>query len=710
MNLFDFAAQEARKYGLDPELVQRQMRAESGGNTAAVSPKGARGPMQLIPATAASLGVDIDDPLDNIRGGVRYLAQQMRDFGSPELALAAYNAGPGNVRKYGGVPPFSETRNYVGKIMGGRSIPQDDSDIFGTPAAVGRASARQQDAVVLKADLRGGPATARDDDSDIFGTPPAPSQAVKPASSTESSGNRPAAQQIPSGFVRGLRDPIDAGAQLLTNILPSSTVRAGNRLNNWLAENTGIVGRLPAGGIDQQVRESEQSYQGARQSSGEGGIDWPRMAGNLISPANLAIASRFPVASTLVGKAVVGAIGGAVSGAMTPVGEGDFASAKMRQAGAGALLGGMIPAVGNGIARLVNPKAATNAQLQGLRSEGVNPTIGQSLGGMMNRIEEKSQSVPILGDAIMAARARARDDFNRAAINRAAGKVGAQVDDIGHPGVRSAGNAISDFYDAAISKVNAVPLDKTFDAELSQLQGMAQNMTPDMARKFSKTLNDVVMSRVSPNGHILGRTYKTIDSDLGTLASRYGKSSQASEQEFGDAVLQLKNLLNQQMRRTNPNVDAMLNKADAAWANIVRVEGAAKAAKNAEGVFTPAQLNTAIQTADKSVRGRAVARGTALMQDLANAGQNVLGNRYPDSGTAGRLMLGAGGLGAGFLNPAIPVGLLGASALYTAPAQKALTAMVSRRPKEAGLLADLIQQGMPYLLPASGQIAAGLLE
>ena len=167
MNLFDFAAQEARKYGLDPELVQRQMRAESGGNPAAISPKGARGPMQLIPATAASLGVDIDDPLDNIRGGVRYLAQKMREFGSPELALAAYNAGPGNVRKYGGVPPFSETRNYVGKIMGGRSIPQDDSDIFGTPAAVGRASARQQDAVVLKSDLRGRP----DDDSDIFGTP-----------------------------------------------------------------------------------------------------------------------------------------------------------------------------------------------------------------------------------------------------------------------------------------------------------------------------------------------------------------------------------------------------------------------------------------------------------------------------------------------------------------------------------------------------------
>ena len=508
----------------------------------------------------------------------------------------------------------------------------------------------------------------------------------------------------------GLTDPINAGAQLLTNMLPENVVQSGNRLNNWLAENTGLVARLPEGGVDQQVRDAEQAYQASRQSRGDTGIDLSRIAGNLLSPANMAISSRIPVAPTLGGKAAMGALGGSVSGAMTPVGEGDFASAKTRQAVMGGLLGGIIPAVGSGIARVVSPKASTNAELLLLQSEGVNPTVGQALGGMMNRIEEKAQSVPILGDAIMSARARARDDFNRAAINRAAGRVGAQVDDIGQQGVRAAGNSISGFYDDAISRVNSVPLDQTFNTQLAQLQGMAHNLTPDMSRKFSKTLNDMVLSRVSPNGHILGRTYKTIDSDLATLAARYGKSSQASEQEFGDAVMQLKNLLNQQMRRTNPNVDAMLNQADEAWANLVRVEGAAKAAKNAGGVFTPAQLNAAVQGADKSVRGRAVARGTALMQDLANAGQNVLGNRYPDSGTAGRLMLGAGGLGAGFLNPAIPLGLLGASAFYTRPAQQALTAMVSRRPQAAQSLADLIQQGMPYLLPASGQIASGLIE
>jgi hypothetical protein len=698
MGLLDFAAQEAARQGIDPSLVMRVLNAESGGNPDSVSSKGARGPMQLMPATAKALGVNINDPLDNIRGGVRYLAQQLKSFGTPELALAAYNAGPGNVRKYGGVPPFAETQNYVGKIMGGQPsrAAADDSDIFGAPAA---APAKRTAAAIA-------------DDSDIFG---APSSAVmKPVNAAPTP--KPAATQSTKPltgldrFAQGLRDPIDAGAQLLTNALPDSVVQAGNKLNNWLADKTGLVGKLPAGGVDQQVREAGQQYAAQRAAQGDTGFDGMRILGNIASPVNLAAMSRLPQAATLAGKIGMGALGGAGSGMLTPVTEGDFATEKGKQAALGAVLGGAVPAIGNALSRIAMPRAAANTDLQALREAGVDPTIGQALGGMANRVEEKAQSIPILGDAIMAARARARDQFNKAAINRAVGQVGGQVDDIGHSGVKQAGDAISQFYDSALSKVKAVPIDSQFQGDLSQLQSMASNLTPDMAHKFDKTLSDVVMSRVSPNGHILGQTYKTIDSDLGTIASRYGKSSAASEQEFGDAVAQLKNLLNQQMRRTNPDVADMLNQADTAWANLVRVEGAAKAAKNAEGVFTPAQLNSAVQMADKSVRGRSVARGTALMQDLSNAGQKVLGNRYPDSGTAGRLMLGGAGLGAGLVNPAIPAALLGGSALYTPMAQRFLTSLVANRPQAAGLLANGIEQGMPFLLPATGQVATGLLN
>jgi soluble lytic murein transglycosylase-like protein len=108
------------EYDVDPALVSAVMKAESSFNPTVVSHKGAQGLMQLMPATARRFGVsDAFDPVQNIRGGVRYLRVLLDMFEEDaELALAAYNAGEGNVRKYGGVPPFRETRNYVRKISG----------------------------------------------------------------------------------------------------------------------------------------------------------------------------------------------------------------------------------------------------------------------------------------------------------------------------------------------------------------------------------------------------------------------------------------------------------------------------------------------------------------------------------------------------------------------------------------------------------------
>jgi len=108
----------AQRYGVPPALALAVVQQESGGHQSAVSNKGASGLMQLMPATARELGVDPADPLQNIDGGVRYLAQQLNRFGSVPLALAAYNAGPGAVQQYRGIPPYAETQNYVKRIMG----------------------------------------------------------------------------------------------------------------------------------------------------------------------------------------------------------------------------------------------------------------------------------------------------------------------------------------------------------------------------------------------------------------------------------------------------------------------------------------------------------------------------------------------------------------------------------------------------------------
>ncbi len=112
------AREMARRHNIPEDLFLRLVQQESGWNPRAVSHKGATGLAQLMPATARLLGVDVEDPRQNLEGGARYLRMMYDRFGSWRLALAAYNAGPAAVEQHGGVPPFAETRSYVRAILG----------------------------------------------------------------------------------------------------------------------------------------------------------------------------------------------------------------------------------------------------------------------------------------------------------------------------------------------------------------------------------------------------------------------------------------------------------------------------------------------------------------------------------------------------------------------------------------------------------------
>ncbi len=114
----ELARAAAARHSVPADLFLRLVQQESGWNNGARSSKGAIGLAQLMPETARRLGVDPTDPVQNLEGGARYLRQQFNAFGTWKLALAAYNAGPGAVQQYDGVPPYAETRNYVRVIWG----------------------------------------------------------------------------------------------------------------------------------------------------------------------------------------------------------------------------------------------------------------------------------------------------------------------------------------------------------------------------------------------------------------------------------------------------------------------------------------------------------------------------------------------------------------------------------------------------------------
>jgi hypothetical protein len=516
-------------------------------------------------------------------------------------------------------------------------------------------------------------------------------------------------------LIQGMKDPIDAGAQLLTHILPKGVVNAGNKFNNFVADKTGLLAKLPEGGIDQQINENEAKYQAQRTAQGEDGIDWARMGGNVVSPANLAIASRLPQAAGIGGRVLSGAVGGAgISAATQPVvNSSNFAMDKAKQAGIGAISGGILNAATSGISRLVSPKASTNPNVQLLKKEGVTPTIGQTLGGGFNRAEEALSSVPVLGSMVSGARNNANTQFEAAAHNRALKPIGLELPKgvSGRDAINFTESALKDKYEDVLGKIGSIKPDAQFNNQITSLQNMAKKlMLPkDRMNDFNRALNEIKNSTDS-NGYITSSAYKTLESSLGKDARTLAAAQDVSSNKIAPAVKQLQQELKDMLQRQAGQHADELNSANKGWANFKQVQRASSALGADEGSFTPVQLQNAVKALDKSKDKGAFARGNARNQDLTDAGKSVLGNKVRDSGTTERAFLGAAGIGGLAFEPTIAGATLAGSSLYTQPGQKLLNSLVSSRPDLAVPFAEFIRKNGNYMLPASGAIGAGLLE
>lgn len=519
----------------------------------------------------------------------------------------------------------------------------------------------------------------------------------------------------PNGFAMGFGDLFHGGAQMLTKMLPAGVERAGNRANNWLADKTGLVAKLPEGGVDQQVRERESQYQGARKAAGDTGFDWSRLGGNVVNPGNLALGALAPTGAGLSLLARMGAGGtlGAASSLTAPVTDGDFWTEKSKQAGVGAVGGALVPAVAAGVGRMISPKASTDPALALLKSEGVKPTIGQTLGGAFNRAEERLSSLPLMGDMIRNARDRADKDLRVAVANRALepinGKLPKGMD--GREAVTYVGEALGDAYNSLLPRMSA-KADAVFDADMKSLRNMVNtgSIDPAAAKAFNRILQNDVLGKFKGQNVLTGQTIKQIESDLTEQIGRLGASTDADQRLVSDALKETRRGLRELIERNNPQFSDELKAINKGYANFKRLQRAAAYVGADTGQFNSANLQSAVKALDRSKDKGRFAKGDALMQDLSDAAKSTLGNKIPDSGTAGRVAMGLGALASGSVSPMIPGSLALGAAAYSPAMQSLLRGSVASRPAFADPVARLLNKTSPILAPAGGLFGIDLLD
>lgn len=549
----------------------------------------------------------------------------------------------------------------------------------------------------------------------------AETQAVAPQETTVVETKKPTS--VTERFVTGFKEPLLGAGQIASQVTKSPQAYTANpllALTNLLGQKSFDIGLKAAGqkpaeqAINQEVATTAKNYVAPE------GIDWARMAGNVLNPATLAAPETR--ATSLLGKVATGAATGAGYSALTPVvatSPEDFYAQKANQMGGGAAIGGAFPLVGSALARVVSPKASTNVELQKLKDMGVTPTIGQTLGGRANLFEEKASQIPFIGDVIAGARTGNEAKFREGIYNSILSNVDEKLPQnlTGRDPLRYTKQKLQANYDDILNKVGAIKVDDTFVTQANELSNMLKNsgLGAEEINKFNYLLNPIKNAQ-NDAGYITSTAFKKAQSDITKQASKLKSSSSIFENDIGKAADQLNQNLQGMLERhaaqigevDGKNLATELAKTDKAWAMFKRTEQAAEAIGAPSGEFTPAQFSNAVRKLERQ-KGK-YAAGEALLQDVSDAGKNVLANKISNANPWIKTLF-TGAAGAGLYGATLPTlaGLAGGAGLtygiYNPASKKIINTLLSERPDLAPTIANAINQNAGRL----GVLAPSLL-
>lgn len=499
-----------------------------------------------------------------------------------------------------------------------------------------------------------------------------PEQAARRAGIAEALRPEPFTEAMARGM---FEDPVLAIAQL-------ATLGQWDALNQYIRQRETKMAELPTSG---------------------------RIVGNILSPATAVVATEVPrVVSSIprVGGSplVQSSIAGATGAAITPATSENVMAEKALQAGTGAVLGPVADVMLSPLARLGTPSA--RPELQTLERAGVDVsrlTPGQQLGGVAKRAEESLKSVPIAGQLVRQAEQRGFEEFNRGLINKIVQDVNPSATlpkaVSARGAIEFAGKELSKAYTKALAPIKITPSPQLY-AEIDDVVARySAQLGEENAKLLSKLTKNKVTDLIPQNKTLVGGTAKRVDSDLGASERKFKKSTSAQEQTIGEALGEIKTIIrNEIASQDKTGKVAQLNRV---FADFVRLEDAVAKSRLSGGTFTPEQLVSSTRALDESRRKGAFARGQARMQQVGEAGREVLGTRVPDSGTPERIatalgILGLGGAGVGAyqfepsLSPYIVPGLL-AAGLYTRPGLAGL--------RQAGFAGPGLRRIAPTLTP-----------